>query len=184
MKRLMAVLIISLLMSSGVMAQEVAGVQFPEKTTISGNEMVLNGAGVRSKMFVKVYACGLYLKSKTSNASEIINADEPMSIKLVITTGLVSKEKMQSAMTEGFESSTNGNTEALQDKIDTFNNCFRDEIVKEDEYVMTYVPETGVVVEKNGTEKGVIPGMDFKKALFGIWLGEEPADDKLKKSLI
>jgi hypothetical protein len=87
-------------------------------------------------------------------------------------------------MTEGFEASTNGNQAALQEKIDAFNKCFNDEIVKEDEFLMTYLPETGVVVSKNGTEKGIIKGLDFKKALFGIWLGDKPADDGLKEDMI
>eukprot|EP00767_Chilomastix_cuspidata_P007936 gnl/Chilomastix_cuspidata/8852.p1 GENE.gnl/Chilomastix_cuspidata/8852~~gnl/Chilomastix_cuspidata/8852.p1 ORF type:complete len:185 (+),score=17.67 gnl/Chilomastix_cuspidata/8852:59-613(+) len=184
MKRLLAVLLISLLITPAAMAKEVAGVDFQDSTIISGKNMVLNGAGVRKKAFIKVYACGLYLQQKTDDAAAIINADEPMSIKLVITTGLVSKEKMQSAMTEGFESSTKGNTAALKEKIDLFNSCFNDEIVKKDEFLMTYIPETGVVVEKNGTEKGIISGLDFKKALFGIWLGDEPADDGLKEDIL
>ncbi|MCB9481683.1 MAG: chalcone isomerase family protein [Desulfobacteraceae bacterium] len=184
MKRLLAVLIISFMLASTVSAQEVGGINFSDQMTISGKNMVLNGAGLRKKAFIKVYACGLYLNEKSSDANAIINADDPMAIRLVITTGLVSKEKMQSAMTEGFEASTNGNQAALQSQIDAFNKCFSDEIVKEDEFLMTYVPGTGVVVSKNGTEKGVIQGLDFKKALFGIWLGDKPADDDLKEDMI
>lgn len=184
MKRLLAVLIISFMLSPALSAQEVGGVNFSDQMTISGKNMVLNGAGLRKKAFIKVYACGLYVNEKTSDAKAIINADDPMAIRLVITTGLVSKEKMQDAMTEGFEASTNGNQAALQNKIDAFNKCFNDEIVKQDEFLMTYVPGTGVVVSKNGTEKGIIDGIDFKKALFGIWLGDKPADDGLKEDLI
>lgn len=184
MKRLLAVLIITLMLSPALSAQEVGGVNFSDQMEISGKNMVLNGAGLRKKAFIKVYACGLYLQEKTSDAKAIINGDEPMAIKLVITSGFVSKEKMHSAMTEGFEASTNGNQAALQEKIDAFNKCFNDEIVKEDEFLMTYLPETGVVVSKNGTEKGIIKGLDFKKALFGIWLGDKPADDGLKEDMI
>lgn len=181
MKRLLFALLICLMMTPAAMAVEkVAGVEFSDNL----KELVLNGAGVRKKAFIKVYALGLYLKAENKDAAAIINADEPMAIKLVITTGLVSKEKMQKAMTEGFEGATSGNTAALKDKIDTFNNCFSDEIVKEDEFLMTYTPEAGVVVTKNGTHKGTITGIDFKKALFGIWLGEKPADDGLKKDML
>jgi len=171
-------------MAPAIYAQEVGGVDFSNEIIISGKNMVLNGAGLRKKAFIKVYACGLYLKEKTSDAKSIINADEPMAIKLVITTGLVSKEKMQDAMTEGFEASTNGNQAPLQAEIDAFNKCFNDEIVKKDDFLMTYIPGTGVVVSKNGTEKGIIKGLNFKKALFGIWLGDKPSDKGLKKDLI
>lgn len=167
-----------------VSAKEVSGVNFLEQMKISGKNMVLNGAGLRKKAFIKVYACGLYLKEKNSDSKAIISADEPMAVKLVITTGLVTKEKMQEAMTEGFEASTNGNQATIQDSIDLFNNCFNDEIVKGDEFMMAYLPGTGVVVSKNGTEKGIIEGLDFKKALIGIWLGDNPIDKGLKKDML
>ena len=39
-------------------------------------------------------------------------------------------------------------------------------------------------MSSNGNKAGVIPGIDFKKGLFGIWLGEDPADSDLKKGLL
>lgn len=182
MKKLFSILLITcFLVPSAFAAKKAAGVSFQEK---SGENLLLNGLGVRKKSFVKVYACGLYLQEKSNNASEIINKDEEMAIRLVITTGLVSKEKMQNAMTEGFETSTNGNTEPLKAEIADFNKCFNDEIVKQDEFFISYSPDKGVVVTKNGVEKGVIKGIEFKKALFGIWLGDNATDKKLKKMLL
>jgi hypothetical protein len=46
------------------------------------------------------------------------------------------------------------------------------------------VPGKGVESYKNGTLQGTIEGMDFKKALFGIWLGNKPADDDLKAAML
>ena len=40
------------------------------------------------------------------------------------------------------------------------------------------------MVYKNGKEVGVVEGLDFKKALFAIWLGEDPADDDLKEAML
>ena len=37
---------------------------------------------------------------------------------------------------------------------------------------------------KNGNKKGSIAGLEFKKALFGIWLGDKPADDDLKTGML
>jgi len=44
-----------------------------------------------------------------------------------------------------------------------------------------YVPGEGPAVSVNGSEKTRIPGLDFKKAVFGICLGERPADKDLKR---
>ena len=37
---------------------------------------------------------------------------------------------------------------------------------------------------KNGKKRGVIEGLAFKQALFGIWLGGVPADDSLKEEML
>ena len=46
------------------------------------------------------------------------------------------------------------------------------------------VPNEGVVVYKNGAKKGTIEGYDFKRALFGIWLCDKPADADLKSAML
>ena len=61
---------------------------------------------------------------------------------------------------------------------------FSDAIKVGDKFILVYVPEKGVVFYKNGEKKGVIEGYDFKKALFGIWLGDNPVDEGLKKGLL
>jgi hypothetical protein len=39
-------------------------------------------------------------------------------------------------------------------------------------------------VEKNGAIQGTVPGVAFKQALFGIWLGNNPVDAGLKTKLV
>ena len=49
---------------------------------------------------------------------------------------------------------------------------------------MIYVPEKGLAVTINGKFKGLIEGIEFKKALYAIWLGDKPASSKLKKGML
>jgi len=56
--------------------------------------------------------------------------------------------------------------------------------VKNNVFDITYQPGVGVVAFKDGKELGTIKGMEFKKALFGIWLGKKPADDDLKENML
>ncbi|AVR46642.1 chalcone isomerase [Christiangramia fulva] len=162
----------------------IAGVTLPQKETFQNHELVLNGAGVREKLWIDLYAGGLYLSQKSSNAEEILSANEPMSIKLHIVSKLISSKKMIEAVDEGFQHSTGGNTRALDPKIEKFKSFFMEEIKKNDVFDIVYLPSSGVTVYKNGAEKGKISGMDFKKALFGIWLSNHPADDDLKKAML
>jgi hypothetical protein len=63
------------------------------------------------------------------------------------------------------------------------------ETKKNDVWTYIYIPGKGteVYVNDGAANKlmGVIPGLDFKKALFSIWLGENPpVGNSLKKELL
>ena len=49
---------------------------------------------------------------------------------------------------------------------------------------MIYVPGKGVAVTINGKFKGLVEGLEFKKRLYAIWLGDKPASAKLKKGML
>jgi len=172
------------LFSMTAQTTEVSGVKVAQKVTMEGQNLVLNGAGVREKLFMDMYVGALYLPKKSSNSTEIMTGDDPAAIKLTIVSGLISSDKMIHAVNEGFENSTNKNTAPIKAKIAQFKACFKDEIKKGDVFDMVFVPGKGVVVSKNGKEKGVIEGADFKKAMFGIWLSNKPADKNLKAAML
>jgi len=185
MKNIVIVVIAMVTMNMAVAQTEVGSVTLPNTINFGNTNLSLNGAGIRKKaMVLKLYSGGLYLAKKSSDAKSIINADETMAIKLVITSGFVSSEAMSEAVLEGFDASTGGNTAPLASEIKKFITFFSAEIVENDIFDITYQNGTGVVAYKNGKELGTISGMAFKKALFGIWLGNEPADSKLKKAML
>lgn len=163
---------------------EVSGVKFAENQSFAQQELVLNGAGVREKFWIDLYAGALYLDQKSDNAEKIINADKPMAVRLHIVSRLISSKKMIKAVEEGFENSTNKHTEPLEDRIQQFISAFESKIQREDVFDIVYKPGTGVVSFKNGKKVGTVEGLDFKKALFGIWLSNRPADDDLKEAML
>ena len=185
MKNLLLLLICSMVTLSTAVAQtQVGSVTLDNTLTFGGAELILNGAGIRKKaMVLKLYSGGLYLAKKSKDAEAIINADETMAIRLVITSSFVSSEAMQGAVNDGFEASTGGKTASMDAEIKEFIGFFSDEIVEDDMFDITY-QKAGVVVYKNGKEMGTVKGLNFKKALFGIWLGDDPADSKLKKGML
>ncbi len=160
-------------------------VTLPAKIKSDHTELILNGGGIRKKLFFKLYTSGLYLNAKSKDANVIINADQAMAMRLVITSKVISSSNMSEAIEEGFEKSMKGNTAPLQTKIDQFTNTFKKEVIKEgDVFDIWYVPGEGVKSYKNGKLQGTIPGLDFKKALFGIWFSDTPVDEDLKKGLL
>ena len=174
-----------LFLSHGTMAQkEVGGVMLPVSATFNNEELVLNGAGVREKFWINLYTAGLYLDEKKTDANEVLNSKAPMALKLHILSKLITSDKMVEAVTEGFENATGGNTAPIQDEIDQMLSFFQEDIQKNDIFDLVYLPSEGVVAYKNGVKKGTVKGEAFKKALFGIWLSNRPADDDLKDDLL
>lgn len=185
MKKIL-VLAIALVATFNVNAQKtIEGVKVDGTLKVGENTLQLNGAGLREKVFIDLYVGGLYTTTKTKDANKIINADEPMAITLQIVSSLVTQEKMVESVQDGFEASISSKErKALKSKIDSFIGMFSSEIVAGNKFELAYIPGIGTVVSKNGKKLGTVEGMDFKKALFGIWLGSEPVDKDLKNGLL
>ena len=182
--KILTILFLSIISSTIFSQETISGVTLPAFRTFQGEKLLLNGGGLREKLWIDLYVGGLYLQTKTSDAKEIINADKPMAITIEIVSGLINSDNMIEAVDEGFEKSTNGNQEKFAEQIADFKNAFRDPIVKENKFVIAYIPGKGVVVSKNGKVVKTIQGFEFKKVLFAIWLGEKPADKKLKNGML
>jgi hypothetical protein len=183
-KKLLLLCSAILIMTSIGYAKEVGGINMPDTLTAGSDTLVLNGAGIRTKFFIKAYVGGLYLKQKSGDANAIINADAPMAIRLHMISKLITSDKMKDATLEGFQNSTNGNTAPYQKQIDTFIAVFKDSIKIGDVYDLIYTPGEGTKVYKNKELKSTAPGLDFKKVLFGIWLCNKPADKDLKNLML
>jgi hypothetical protein len=183
-KKLLLLCSVILIFTSIGYAKEIGGINMPDSLVADKDTLVLNGAGIRTKFFIKAYVGGLYLMQKSGDAAAIMNADEPMAISLHITSKLITSEKMKDATLEGFENSTNGNTTPYKDKIDTFISVFKDNIKIGDVYDMIYIPGEGTKIYKNKALKSTAKGLDFKKILFGIWLCNKPADKGLKDLML
>jgi hypothetical protein len=182
--RKLSLFIATLALSSAVNAAEVGGVDVPEKISVENNELSLNGAGIREKFFFDLYVGSLYLTEKQEDAQSIISDDQLMALRLNIISDMITSEKMTEATVEGFQNATGGNTAPLQAQIDDFLATFEEEIKKGDTFEMVYVPEEGVKIFKNNKHAKTISGLEFKKALFGIWLSDKPAQKSLKQGML
>ena len=158
------------------------GVEFYTETTINEVPVIINGTGVRTKYFMNMYVAALYLKKKSKEGSTIINADEEMGIHLRLVSNMVTRERFKEAVTDGFKNASSG--KATKEEQSMFMNFLSEEFKDQDRIYMDYAPKVGTKVYKNGVLKGTIPGIEFKKALFAIWLGKKPVQESLKDGLL
>ena len=167
-------------------AAEVSGVVLPETVTVGngGGRLLLNGAGVRKKLFVKVYVGALYLDEKARSPEEVLANKGPKRMAMHILYKEVVSGKLVRAWEEGFSANQGeAEMEALRDRLTMFNGLFPD-VHSGDAIEINLLPGKGTVVSLNGAERGVVEGDDFSRAVLEVWLGESPADKGLKKALL
>lgn len=185
MKKILLVLA-GLLLSWNVYALEVAGVQLADKVQVGNETLQLNGAGLRTKWFFKVYVSALYLPQKQSSAETIIADGKVHRIALHMLRGLGSK-RLYGAFSEAIEANqTPPELTAMDAQLKQMQQIFDavNEVKEGDVITLDYLPGTGTQISVNGTARGTIAGADFNQALLRIWLGNKPAQDDLKKEML
>jgi hypothetical protein len=182
--RLLIVLLSLSLFSGSAFSVTISGVLLLPTFKAGEQPLKLNGAGVRKKLFIKLYVAALYLQDKTHHSDTILDDDAPMAIRLSIVSSLINSKRMEKATREGFESSTHGNTQALSAEIEQFIDVFRKPIAEGDTYDLVYTPAKGTRIYKNEHMISSIKGILFKKALFGIWISDRPVQNSLKNAML
>jgi hypothetical protein len=183
-------LLLSLLMTlaaAAVTAREVGGVELPVEVTgaAPATPLRLNGAGVRRKLFVPVYAIGLYLPAPVRDPARVLAVDGPWLVHMHFLHSEVAREKLVAAWEEGFAANhDDAALAALQQRITRFNALF-ETLHRGDVVVLAFDPGAGATqVTIKGQVRGAIPGADFAAALLRIWLGPAPVSDDLKAALL
>lgn len=151
----------------------------------SKTKLVLNGAGIREKMWVNLYVQALYLPEQSNDAEKILESDATIATRLHITSSLVTKKKLIQAMEDGISKSYKGDINLIKELLDTFMSFFETQLDKEGYADMVYSANTEkTAVYLNRKFIGDVPGKDFRKALFGIWLEDNCVDKTLRKRLL
>ena len=158
--------------------------ELPNEMEYQNTKLILNGHGTRIRFFMKAYEGSLYLESTSNNAEKIINDDAPMSIRMDVISSLVTPDAMKIALNEGLEKSTGNNTSPITKEINQLNSSLNSEVKAGDFFEFIYLPNSGTHVLKNSESIDVIPGIEFKKAFFGIFLSNNPIQKNMKKAML
>jgi hypothetical protein len=169
----------------GVFAAEVAGVKFDDKVSMGGQELVLNGAGLRSKLFFQVYAIGLYLPQRQTTTVGVL-AQKSRRLHLVFLRPLSSEQLIDAMNSRMAENNTPAELGAIKKEMEQLTNIFN--TLKEGRagtvILIDYTADAGTKIVVNGVERGTMPGEAFNRALMKAWLGDKPAQPDLKSALL
>ena len=177
---------ISLLLTPLITQAEtnIAGIKLADSYQVGQQSLLLNGAGIRSKLFVKVYVGALYVGKTSNSPAAILAAPGAKSMQMTMLYKEVEARKITQGWDDGFEANlTDAELKALEDRLKKFNALFPT-LHKGDTVRMDYSPDTGTRLSINDKQLGRIEGTDFFDALLKVWIGEHPADKNLKTGLL
>ena len=180
-----AALAAGLLAASAAGAVEVAGVRIDDQIKVGTNELVLNGAGVRTKVFIKVYVGALYVSQKSNASAALLDATTPrrMSMRMLRE---IDADTLYGALRDGLkDNNSEAELAALKVPTEQFAEIMKKVgTAKNGDTVALDFSADGVAVSFNGEARGKVSSGPFARALLKVWLGDNPVDASLKKALL
>lgn len=148
---------------------------FPARVNAGGDELVLNGKGVRHMLFVALYECALYLPQRMADPGRILQHPGPIVLRARIIAG-----DPGNSIPEDWRG-------VLRDELSDrmyrkFRGFYRD-LEQGDEVEVRYRPGAGTDVWLNGKRLFTAPDRNLIDALLRLWIGDEPVSTELKYSL-
>lgn len=168
-------------------ALDVSGVKFEETIDLRGNKLVLNGAGIRYKAVFKVYSAGLYLPKKVGTTEEVLASAGAKRLSITMLRDIDANELGKLFIRGVEDNAPKTEMSKLMPGLLRMGQIFNDQkkLVSGDNILIEWIPGTGSVISVKGKIQGepfIEP--EFYNALLRIWLGQSPADSKLKETLL
>lgn len=182
MKRL--ILLLVLLLSTATFAQsiEVAGVNLPDTVEISGQQLQLNGYGIRKKYFFKIYVGSLYTAQKATTTAQVVDARGGKLLRMNFLYSKIEKEKIVGGFAEGIKKNS---PELVDDPaVIKFLGLFDADFIEGNQVDLAISADNQVSASHNGRNLGTIQSAKLAKAILLIYLGNEPADDDMKEGML
>ena len=187
MRTVLSAAVLGLCLAAGsACAAEVEGVKLADKVPVGGAELLLNGAGVRTRVFFKVYVGALYIQKKAGAPDAVLGDAGAKRIAMHLLRDLEA-EQLLSAFNDGLKKNHAPEQLAkVEPQVKQLDGIFTavKAVKKGDVVLLDYLPGAGTRVTVRGEDRGTIPGEEFNRALLRIWLGEQPADASLKKAML
>ena len=154
---------------------------------MAGQDLLLNGTGVRAVAWFKGFAAGLYLASRCTTAAQAVALAGAKRLQMRMLQEVPAAEFVK-AFRKGIERNA-GATELprLAERMARFEALITGigKVRKGDRVDLDFEPGRGTAFSLNGTLRGEpIEGDDLYAALLRSFVGERPYDNKLRAGLL
>jgi hypothetical protein len=176
-------------MATVTCAAEIEGIRLEEKITVpGGQQLVLNGAGVRTKLAVmKLYVGALYLPAKKADAEEIIKDAGAKRVAMHVLADEITARDWTASLNNAIAANhIPAEIALIESRLRDLNRMMSavGVLKKGATVVLDYNPASGTRININGEEKIVIKGEDFFQAMLRIWIGKKPVDGGLRRLML
>jgi hypothetical protein len=174
MKQTAALLLALFLVLPFSRALEIQGVVVPPAAQVSGQNLALNGAGLRTFSLllvpIKIYVAAFYTPVPLRSEAAVLASPGPMQFSFTFLRA-VGASDVAKAWSSQFANS-----------VTYFVGMFGS--LQQGGVQMVQIVGTDTLVYDQGTLKGTIAGRDFQKAFLSLWFGSDPVASDLKSSLL
>ncbi len=185
--RCLGALGLALGLAGAAQAIEVGGLKFDDTARVAGKELKVNGAGVRTRVIVKVYALVLYLPEKKDTTAGVLESSGPRRFSLGLLREVTGEDLGQAFMAGITANTDKAERSKFVNQLAQFGEAFVNipQGKKGDVITVDWVPDTGTVMFLNGKPIGEpMKDIAFYNAVLKIWLGDKPVDSSLKPQLL
>jgi hypothetical protein len=171
----------------GVSSLSIAATEFEKTASVAGEPLVINGSGTRYKAVFKVYDMAIYLPTVTKTPEAVLALSGAKKLSFVAQRK-VSGTDLGLAFMRGLKD--NNTPEQMRKHVVGTTRLIEifsgKPFVSEGEpFAMEYMPGKGTQFFINGAAQGAPVGdAEFFQMVLRIWLGNSPADWKLKTALL
>ena len=160
--------------------------KFPTSTELAGKRLVLNGAGTRYRTVIKVYDLALYVPHKANTREAILAQKGPIRVRLValrdIDAGDIGRA-MVVGMRDNLPAEEAYRLARYSNKISEIFSA-QPRIFSGTTFGLDWVPGKGAGFFLDGKQIGELNDPAFIEPFLSIWLGQVPADHRLKDQLL
>jgi hypothetical protein len=184
----MKIFLIAFLFALPVYAAELAGVKLDDKATVEGQELILNGIGLRKVVRfgfpIKVYVGGLYTPKKSADADEIIKMK---SVRQVVMQFLLAVDREN--LIDAFDGSFKGNCVLDCEKKSEQYAQLKVHVApmrKGDQMIFTALPDKLIFEIKGANAKRIeIPGAAISANVIAMFINKTaPPTPELRTGLL
>jgi len=180
-----AALAVLLLSIPSAFPLEIEGVKVPPQSSVNGQSLSLNGAGLRTVSIafipIKAYVAAFYTPAALKSEEAVLASPGPLQftftfLKSVTQTQAVNawQSQIQASMTYSYP--------GIEKDRTAFIGMFG--AINQGGTEMIQLVGSETQVYDNGKLKGTIQGRDFQKAFLSVWFGSNPVQQDLKAALL